>query len=472
MLSSSLNATTSNRGSQRALPPRRNDRHGRVRPDPGKATAAIDRLFTPPAVPLRLRAPLMNTSHPYPRRVLIHAAMIADGHSVQHKPGAILLEGDRIVASGRPEQIGRTDDTAEVDLADGVVLPALVNVHCHLDLTHIGPVGQGGSFVEFVDLVRSRRETVPDRIADSVRLGVELSRAGGVGLVGDIAGIASDVPISTMREQGMAGVSFIEVFGLGRREPHAIAALTDFMERIALDEGGVRLGLQPHAPYSCGREVYAFACRSGLPVSTHLAETPDEIEFIARGTGPIRELLERLGVWDDSIDPCGQHPIDHLADLLCEAPLVAAHVNYADDEHVDLLATWPHLTIAYCPRASAYFGHENHRYRDMREAGINIALGTDSVLCLDTADRISVLDEIRFLFRRDRTDPITLLGMATTAGARGLGFSEEYFTLEPGPTAGLIAVEIDLAHASRNPLEAALTNHAAPRWIAGPFGIS
>ena len=45
------------------------------------------------------------------------------------------------------------------------------------------------------------------------------------------------------------------------------------------------------------------------------------------------------------------------------------------------------ITVAYCPRASHYFGHTNHRWKEMLDAGINVALGTDSLLCLDTPDQ-------------------------------------------------------------------------------------
>ena len=100
-------------------------------------------------------------------------------------------------------------------------------------------------------------------------------------------------------------------------------------------------------------------------------------------------------------------------------------------------------------------------------AGINVALGTDSILCLATPDRLSVLDDMRFLFQRDLTDPAMLLRMGTTHGARALGFDPALVTLAPGPTAGLIAISID-ASSSVDPLEQIMTNTEAPKWVVGP----
>ena len=161
----------------------------------------------------------------------------------------------------------------------------------------------------------------------------------------------------------------------------------------------------------------------------------------------------------------------YLADALRATPFIAAHLNYVEDRQLELLADW-RTTVAYCPRASAYFGHPQpgrspHRYRQMLEAGVNVALGTDSLICLDTPNRISVLDEMRFLYRRDGTDPMTLLRMATTAGAVALGADPSLVTLAPGPTAGVLAATFD----PRNPLDPfrqVLQRNDPVRWIVAP----
>ncbi|MCA9291150.1 MAG: amidohydrolase family protein, partial [Phycisphaerales bacterium] len=110
-------------------------------------------------------------------------------------------------------------------------------------------------------------------------------------------------------------------------------------------------------------------------------------------------------------------------------------------------------------------GEAPHAYRSMLAGGVNVALGTDSILCLDTPDRISTLDEMRLLRRRDGTDPVTLLAMATIHGARALGFDEGLVEFSPGPMLGVLAVD----GAGDDPLDAALRGNAPPRWVAGPF---
>ena len=103
----------------------------------------------------------------------------------------------------------------------------------------------------------------------------------------------------------------------------------------------------------------------------------------------------------------------------------------------------------------------------MLAAGINVALGTDSMLCLDTPDRISVLDEMRLLHRRDNPDPRVLLQMGTINGATALGAEPSRFTLDPGPVAGLISLDINPEN-SLDPLRQILDGDAPPEWLSGP----
>lgn len=410
-----------------------------------------------------------------PPKMLIHAAMVADGAGVHAAPGAILIDGDRIVAADRPQAIGLSAEYQVLNLPDQSVIPALVNAHCHLDLSHIGPIAPSGDFTHWIETVRARRAASDDEIAASVKLGIAMSRAGGTAIIGDIAGTRSAVPLEVLRASGMAGVSYLEVFGLGRRQSAAVALLRQAVHQYPACENGVRFGVQPHAPYSCGMEVYCAAAALQRPLCTHLAETLQELTFVRDAEGPLADMIKRLGLWDDSITGSGLHPIDILAEILRETPCLAVHLNYIETSHLDIMSNWP-ITIAYCPRASAYFGHPQgnhppHRYREMLEAGINVALGTDSVLCVPTSDRLSVLDEMRFLHHRDGTDPIALLRMGTVNGAHGLGFEPGLVTLKPGPSAGLLALPVDPMN-STDPLRQIMLSDHGPRWILGPVAAN
>ena len=423
----------------------------------------------------------------------IDALEILDAQGVRGRTSLLAERVDnlslawRVLACGRGEDLGHhpaAPYAKRLDLSDILLLPGLVNAHTHLDLTHIGPQphdpDQG--FVAWVDMVRNRRRSEPDAIAESVRRGIELSIAGGTIAIGDIAGAARGQQTLAPREALLAsplmGVSFIETFGIGLHRPTSAQRIQSFIENhrdAFLQRGRVRLGLQPHAPNTVELSYYHWvvdlAEQLDVPVCTHLAETPEEREFIATGTGPQRELLERLGVWHDSILQHvgrGLHPTKHIETVLSRRPFLVAHCNDASDEAIDILARTD-TSVAYCPRASSYFGTDRHfgphRYREMLSAGVNVCLGTDSIVNLprsacDPARGISVLDEMRYLYRRDRTHPLQLLRMATTHGAMALQLDPALFLFREGhETAAIFAVATG-GSGGTDPLQAVLGKDA------------
>jgi cytosine/adenosine deaminase-related metal-dependent hydrolase len=414
-------------------------------------------------------------------------------------PGSVLVErlsdtiGDligavKILAVGTPQQVDQHPGARAarlVALPDDVIFPGLVNAHAHLDLTHIGPQPHDPKtgFVPWVDMVRSHRHTEDADIAASVRQGIDLARSAGTVAIGDIAGAPmgrmSLVPWRTMREARMPGVSYIEFFGIGAsREPReaGLRALVESVREEAESAAqssltSARLGLQPHAPNTVDKRLYELAIDLlfKLPeahICTHLAETPEERRFVAAADGPQRELLERFNLWtDDVLVHLGKnlHPVAHLETILSQHPFTVVHVNDADDAAIEILARTG-ATVVYCPRASAYFGaHEHfgpHRYQDMLAAGIPVALGTDSIINLpDSAARttdaggtgISILDEMRFLYRRDSADPATLVEMATRIGASALGLANHHAGIVPGNlSVGLCSSRIQPQRARAN----------------------
>ena len=368
--------------------------------------------------------------------------------------------GVEVASAIMVESIERVDGTG-----GAVAVPAFVNGHAHLDLSGLGPRGfdRAGGFTGWLDMVRTERPAGEASIREAVRTGVALSRAGGVAAGGDIAGVADGRPTlepwRTMREFGLAGVSFVEFFGFGAAEASGQRKIRDVLGDIdAVNEGPgwlASIGMGPHAPYSASMSSYRLAVElaarlgRGTRLSTHLGETAIERELIAEATGPHRGFLESLGLWNRAAEAelgRGAGPVSHTEPVLSEAAgrWVVAHMNDARDEDIAALARTG-TSVAYCPRASAYFGNEpagGHRYREMAASGVNVCLGTDSIINLDTPERVSPIDDARLLHGRDGADPVELLRMLTVRGAAALGLDEGLFTFETGRSiAGLVLLE-------------------------------
>lgn len=358
-------------------------------------------------------------------RFLLHSDVIADYRGTIASPGAILLDGNAIQAVGSPQNVGHPEDATYIQV-DGMITPSFVNAHSHLDLSGLGPVLQTESFADWlVEIVRPIRLDSA-RIPEHVRKGIELSLVGGSRVIGDIAGtqLAAEIVVSSE----LLSVSYVEVIGFGKGQHAAKEKVLGIPDQF---------DVSPHAPYTCSLEVYKVCFESGKKVSTHLSESKAELDFVQHHSGDIFEYLTKVDAWDETVQPWEEHPIDVLLRLADGCPFLAAHLNYIEDRHLAMIAN-SNMSVVYCPRASAYFGHIDHRWMELVAAGVNVALGTDSLLCLDTPDRISVLDEMRLLYKRDCVEANVLMQMATINGASALGIEPSLVTMSEGETAGLL----------------------------------
>lgn len=388
--------------------------------------------------------------------LLIHAQGVSRGPV----PGTWSVT-DPVIGAVGPEQhlrsLLRGCQALEKRWENALLIPGLVNAHTHLDLTHIGPQPPDpAGFAAFAGLVRDRRATQPEAIRASVRQGVQLSLAGGVVAVGDIAGaVRGAADLVAARELGQSplwGTAFLEFFSIGTGEQRGRAALLNALQECnqGLDLG-IGLGIQPHAPYSVSAGSYRWAlqqaCVTGMPICSHVAESPQEHELIQRGTGPLRTMLEGLSIWTPNQGGTQElgldktpltHVLDAVAGTMSEMTLV--HCNDLSDRDlqrlVDQAKTQP-LRVIYCPRSSRYFDAPKsfgpHRYLELLAAGIPVALGTDSIINLQIgSERITPWDEARLLVQRDGLDAQQALAMMTTHAALAIGMNPHTCALQQG----------------------------------------
>lgn len=376
------------------------------------------------------------------RPTVLYASAVRDAAGVNASPGAVLVQDGRVVAAGEPDSLpAELVQQAEViERPNDLLLPAMVNAHTHLELTEVGPqpYDPAGGFVGWVKALRSRiNASHPAQIDHAALIAGGQALVQGVQAAGDIASF----DITSLRAfSGLNGVCYHELFGLG--SPFQAEAF-ETIERA-------RSGLQPHAPYSAGPALFEAATHTGLPVSTHLAETYEEAAFVGSLTGPLVDYVKSIGRWHDSFAEHyaqGLSPVQWMRPYLeTAAPdggWLVAHCNYISDDDIAILAD-TNTSVAYCPIASEYFGHENHRYREMLAAGVNVCLGTDSIVGTDSNDPqpLGLLSAIRRLYERDQIDSDTLLAMATTFGAKALRLDDKTATLQPGAPARFACIPI------------------------------
>lgn len=372
--------------------------------------------------------------------------------------GPPLADGVLTIADGRIVSVGPyAAGEPVVDLGDVALLPGLINAHTHLEFSDLdAPLGTPGmAFTDWVRLlIATRRRPGPDvtTAAKNVALGVAECVRHGVVALGETA--QPQWSLEPFAKSPLDTTAFFETICLS--PDRFDARLADARRHVQATTGSVRRGLSPHAPYSVHPDLFdqlvSLAEQAGAPVQLHLAESREELELLAGGGGPFRDLLMELGLWQPAAFQSPRRPLDYLRRLAAGGGrALAIHGNYLDDEEIALLAEHAdRLTVVYCPRTHAFFGHPRHPLPRLLAAGASVAVGTDSRA---SNPDLSVLEELRFVARHfPEIAPQTVLDLGTIRAARALGVSDALGSLEPSKAACWSAVELP-THGSHDPYE-------------------
>lgn len=404
------------------------------------------------------------------RAALYRAAWVLPVASPPVRDGAVLVGEDGTIAAVGPRAaLPPPPGVPVVDLQEAVLLPGLVNVHAHPELAMFRGALEDLRFRDWIlRLVGTKRAVLNEEdFAVAARWSLlEMLRAG---ITTVAATEASAAAAGALREAGMRGLVFQEVFGPAPAQANeSLAELRAAVQRLQPWETFlVRVGVSPHAPYTVSDELFGavaeFAAEHGLPLATHAAESHAEQELVARGAGDFAPGLRARGIPTPLRGESTIQMLDRLGVLRARPLLI--HCVRLSEADVRLIAE-SGAAVAHCPIANARLGHGIAPLPRLLEAGVRVGLGTDSV---GSNNRTDLLEEARFasLLHRalhqshEMLPPEALLRLCTLDGARALGWEDRIGTLEPGKDADLCAVSLAAVHARPVYDPAAAVFHAA-----------
>ena len=361
--------------------------------------------------------------------------------------GAVLISGSRIVAVGAWPELAAAAGDRVVDLGESILLPGLVNAHCHLDYTDMaGKIPPPKNFTDWIQaIVALKAHWSYTEFAQSWLRGAKMLLRTGTTTVGDIENVPELIP-EMWRATPLRVISFRELISLKSQLAAREIVERAVQEWSGLPAAGGRVGLSPHAPYTTSAELLRFAARTAReqrwPLTIHLAESEPEFEMFMYRHGALYEWLKGQRDMSD----CGLgSPVAHLdrCDCLGEN-LLAAHVNYLWRDDAALLGRRG-VSVAHCPRSHAYFRHLLFPRAELAAAAVNMTLGTDSLASTlkhrGRLPELNMLEEMRALAAvTPDLAPGAILKMATANGARALGRPGELGVLAPNALADLIVI--------------------------------
>ena len=352
--------------------------------------------------------------------------------------GWLALDRGRIVDVGD----GSPPDTSPVhELTACAVLPALVNAHVHLELSWMaGQVPPAPSMPGWVDRLMALRRTIDRELHAPIGRAVRDARASGTALVGDITNTLA--PYDALLDSDVSAAIFRELLGFNTPDPARVVADAAAQVAELTPVARLRPSLVPHAPYSVSPALLQgiAAVSAGRPISIHVAESQEELQFLRDGTGAWRDLLQRLNAWNDTWRAPGCGPVEYLARFgLVNDRLLAVHgVQFTDDELRSLAAAG--ATVVTCPRSNRWTGAGEPPLERFYASGVRVAIGTDSLASVEDLQMFKEIAAVRAL-APDVPAP-RILESATKSGAEALGFGEELGTIEPRKRAELLAVKL------------------------------
>lgn len=348
--------------------------------------------------------------------------------------GWVHVEGDIIKAVGG----GDAHEIAGAEIVDAggdLVMPGMVNPHCHMAMTLFRGLGEDVDDRLYRYILPLERKFVRP---EAVRAGTALAALelieGGVTSVADMyyfeAEVARIVDQSGIR--GVLGQTIADFDPPDHKSVDEGFALTEALVAEFSGHGRVIPSIAPHAPYSTGMATMERIARwaddhPDVPVQMHLAESDQEMEWAEKthGMRPV-EVVEKAGLLRKG--------------LICAHCL---HVNASDIERM----AHAQVCVAHNARSNGKAGRGIAPVEAMRKAGIPVGISTDGAMSGNTLDLFSQFAPVSMFAKllghsRKPMASVDVVRMATRDGARVLGLDAKVGSLEPGKQADLIRVSL------------------------------
>ena len=388
--------------------------------------------------------------------MIIRARIVVtmDGPPVEN--GAVAISENQIIDLGTfPKVSARHRGKKIVDLGEKALLPGFINAHCHLDYTCLrGKIPPRKTFTDWIRAINAEKAKLSreDYLASINEGFAEAKRFGTT----TIANLTAFPELISQIQAPVRTWWFAELIDV--RLPERANEIIDLA--IESLRSAPNWGLAPHAPFTASRDLYwrceEVARREKVLLTTHLAESREEMSMFRDASGPLHEFMREIA---RDLSDCGdQTPLGRFLETVrgsstakafearndkkangdCQEWIVA-HLNELEESDFDLLEELTSkFHVVHSPRSHNYFGHSPFPFKKLRALGFNICLGTDS---LASNESLSLFAEMRTFQRNEPgISPDKILEMVTVNAAQALHQGNALGQIRAGFRPDLIAI--------------------------------
>ena len=334
----------------------------------------------------------------------------------------------------------------EDEVTAGALTPGFVNAHCHVELSHLHKkFVKGSGMAGFIDQINALRDWAGrEKKQELVKEWMDKMWKDGVSAMSDISNDDSSFKVKSSHK--LYTRTFLEVFGSEPEMCEGVMADVTQLKKTA-DEIGIDAAPTPHSCYTMSPQLLSASAAAGLEsgyLSYHSQESQEEEDLLISGSGAMYENRKRSGMSTPPVtgESSLKYFIDRLADAK-QAPydehiLLVHNVCLQQDDIEAAKKVMNNVYWAICPLSNIFIHNALPPVPLMRENGLAITVGTDSLSSNDDLDMVKEMVCIKQNFPEVPMNEI--LVWACLNGARFLSKENELGSLAPGKTPGIVFV--------------------------------
>jgi aminodeoxyfutalosine deaminase len=342
-------------------------------------------------------------------------------------------------AKNRIEAILPATEVEDIEYIDGIISPAFVNTHCHIELSHLkNIIPEQTGLVGFIQQILSKREAAIEFIQASMQQAADELYQTGTIAVGDICNTNFSLPLK--QNSLLHWHSFIELSGFNpaianKKIEDGVALQQQFMQ------AGLPNNIVPHAPYSVSEKLFSeINNRAATLLSMHNQETQEEDLFFKEKKGDFLKLYNELGIDIGFFNATKKSSIQTVLPYLKNiTKMLFVHNSFSKQEDIDAIQkAIANPIFCLCVNANKYIENSLPPIELLMQNNCNITLGTDSYA---SNTHLNMFEEIKTIQQNfPNISMETILQWATLNGAKALNIDAQYGSIEVGKKADLVHI--------------------------------
>jgi len=319
----------------------------------------------------------------------------------------------------------------------GIITPGFVNMHCHLELSHLkGAIPKKTGLIDFIQHVIRYRDAEESQIRQAMADADREMYKNGIVAVGDHANTA--VSAEVKRNSPIHYHTFVEALAF---EPELAEQKMTEATAVAEQFDRASVSITPHAPYSVSKDLLRLvlddARRRKKPLSIHNQECEEENRFFRYKSGQFLDFYEQLGKDTSCFKAQARNSLQTLLPHVSPGtPILLVHNTYTSSKDIFFVERQGRdVTWCFCPKANLYIEATLPKLNSFLQYAHSITLGTDS---LASNEGLCILSELKTLHRHFPELALTeTIKWITINGARFLGIDHTFGSLDKGKRPGL-----------------------------------